>query len=104
MKQGEDTTAPRSITGKVMLTMVPNLMRALGYYPSEAEVTDMMTELQSEAEELGLSEPTHVDFDRFIALYTNHRPVFGIGKDQLGVRRTPTFFISNSSDKHALQS
>jgi Ca2+-binding EF-hand superfamily protein len=26
---------------------------------------------------------THVNFERFVALYTNHRPVFGIGKEQI---------------------
>ena len=30
--------------------MVPNLMRALGYYPSEAEVADMLQELQAEGQ------------------------------------------------------
>ena len=68
------------------MQVVPNLMRALGYYPSESEVGDMMVELQQEASEAGLPPPTSVDFERFIALYVNHRPVFGVGKDQLAVR------------------
>eukprot|EP00976_Prorocentrum_cordatum_P037952 770778-Prorocentrum_minimum.AAC.4 len=83
LEHGEDTTAPRKIDGTVQLTVVPNLMRALGYYPSESEVGDMMVELQQEAAEKGLPPPTAVDFERFIALYVNHRPVFGVGKDQL---------------------
>ena len=36
--QGEDTTAPRKATGRVPLAELPNLMRALGYYPTEQEV------------------------------------------------------------------
>mmetsp|Transcript_33102 Transcript_33102/g.55453 ORF Transcript_33102/g.55453 Transcript_33102/m.55453 type:complete len:898 (-) Transcript_33102:322-3015(-) len=81
--QGEDTTAPRKIEGTVELTVVPNLMRALGYYPSESEVGDMMVELQQEAADKGLPDPTVINFERFITLYVNHRPVFGVGKDQL---------------------
>lgn len=81
--QGEETTAPRQIDGQVVLAEVPNLMRALGYYPSEYEVADMLAELQGEAAEAGQPAPTHVDFTRFISLYVNHRPVFGVGKEQL---------------------
>ena len=29
------------------------------------------------------TQVTHVGFERFVALYTNHRPVFGIGKEQV---------------------
>ena len=36
--QGEDSTKPRSVGSKVPLGELPNLMRALGYYPTEAEV------------------------------------------------------------------
>eukprot|EP00854_Cymbomonas_tetramitiformis_P005148 gene5148-6259_t len=82
-EKGEETTAPRQIDGQVVLAEVPNLMRALGYYPSEYEVADMLAELQGEAAEAGQPAPTHVDFTRFISLYVNHRPVFGVGKEQL---------------------
>lgn len=33
--QGEDTTAERSSADTVPLSEVPNIMRALGYYPTE---------------------------------------------------------------------
>eukprot|EP00966_Prymnesium_polylepis_P196218 4547648-Prymnesium_polylepis.1 len=36
--QGEDTTEPRRITGLVPVSEVGNLMRSLGFYPSEKEV------------------------------------------------------------------
>jgi hypothetical protein len=55
--QGEDTTAPRAISGHVQLSMVPNLMRALGYYPSEAEVADMLEELQAEGRGQEVRQP-----------------------------------------------
>jgi hypothetical protein len=43
-------------------------MRALGYYPSESEVGDMMVELQQEAADRGLPDPTVINFERFIVL------------------------------------
>ena len=42
--QGEDTTEPRKITGRVPIAEVGNLMRALGYYPSEREIDEMTQE------------------------------------------------------------
>jgi len=43
--QGEETTAKRTITGKIPTSQVANLMRALGYYPSEREISQMTHEI-----------------------------------------------------------
>ncbi|GBG67926.1 hypothetical protein CBR_g1046 [Chara braunii] len=44
--QGEETTADRNITGLVKVSDIPDLMRALGYYPSDAEITELKLEIQ----------------------------------------------------------
>ena len=36
--QGEDTTAPRKISGTVPISQLGNMMRSLGFYPSTREV------------------------------------------------------------------
>lgn len=33
--QGEASMAPRAMSGKVPVSMLPDLMRAAGYYPSQ---------------------------------------------------------------------
>lgn len=38
LDQGENTTAPRVITETVSTKEIPNLMRAIGFYPSNDEV------------------------------------------------------------------
>lgn len=38
LNQGEDSPEPRNITDKIALTELPNLMRAVGFYPTEYEV------------------------------------------------------------------
>ena len=44
--EGESTTAPRRADGNVPLAEIPNLMRALGFYPSEREVEAMCSEVK----------------------------------------------------------
>ncbi|XP_054001995.1 cilia- and flagella-associated protein 251-like [Hylaeus anthracinus] len=39
LHQGENTTATRIVSEKVATKQIPNLMRAVGYYPSNEEVT-----------------------------------------------------------------
>lgn len=39
LHQGENTTATRIVSEKVSTKQIPNLMRAVGYYPSNEEVT-----------------------------------------------------------------
>ena len=58
-------------------------MRAMGYYPTQQEIHNMMNEVRfSSYTERG--EPNlHVDLDTFIKLFVNHRPVYGIGKNNI---------------------
>eukprot|EP00668_Euglena_longa_P012013 GGOE01014437.1.p1 GENE.GGOE01014437.1~~GGOE01014437.1.p1 ORF type:complete len:932 (-),score=199.66 GGOE01014437.1:205-3000(-) len=81
--QGEETTAKRKIEGKIPFTQVPNLMRALGYYPSEKEIQNMTYEIYTRFGRAIGSEDIHIDFESFIRLYVNHRPVFGTNKKNI---------------------
>lgn len=81
--EGEDTTKPRQITNAVPLAEIPNLMRAVGYYPSEREVSNMVNEVKyADFTTLGTVKD-QIGLDEFIALYVNHRPVFGVNKAQI---------------------
>lgn len=81
--QGEETTAKRKIEGKIPFTQVPNLMRSLGYYPSEKEIQNMTYEIYTKHGMAISSADIHIDFESFIRLYVNHRPVFGINKKNI---------------------
>lgn len=79
--QGEETTQPRRITGTVVASDVPDLLCAMGYYPSEAEVQDILTECQlSSSPEAAddQEEISDVSFSRLMLLLANHRPLKGI--------------------------
>jgi hypothetical protein len=67
----------------VPLAEIPNIMRALGYYPSELEVQNMCSEVMySRYAETGESADS-INLEDLIQLYINHRPVFGVGKEQI---------------------
>lgn len=82
--QGEETTAKRVLLGAIPFAQMPNLLRSLGYYPSDMEIGHMTYEV---ANMYGPSdEPLAevdvdailLDFSQFMRLYINYRPVFGI--------------------------
>ena len=80
---GEHSTSERNMTGKIPLAEIPNMMRALGFYPTEQEVENMCSEVKySRFTETGQTVDM-IGMDDFIRLYVNHRPVFGIGKEQI---------------------
>lgn len=81
--QGEDSTSPRRNTGKVPLSELPNLMRALGFYPTEQEVENMIAEVKYSQFAVTGDTVETVSLDDLIRLYVNHRPVLGIGKAQI---------------------
>merc|ERR1712054_731932 len=44
--QGENTTAARKVTGEVPMEQVPDLLRALGVYPSDWDIRDILQEIR----------------------------------------------------------
>ena len=90
--QGENTSDPRSITGKVPLSEVPYLMKALGYYLSEGDKDIMRSDVLAQvALASGKSpdslskedEDVYITFEDFFVLYVNYRPTRGLGDDDL---------------------
>ena len=79
----EDTTKTRRLDGLVPLEQLPNLMRAMGYYPTEQEVQNMTDEVKFSVYADQGDPTTTVSMDTFIRLFVNHRPVYGIGKGNI---------------------
>lgn len=81
--KNENTTKTRKLDGTVPLDELPNLMRAMGYYPTEQEVQNMINEVKfSKYSDMGIT--THsIDMHTFIKMFVNHRPVYGIGKNNI---------------------
>lgn len=58
-------------------------MRAMGYYPTQQEIQNMMDEVRFSSYTT-MGEPNlYVDLNTFIKLFVNHRPVYGIGKNNI---------------------
>eukprot|EP00873_Tetraselmis_striata_P037167 jgi/Tetstr1/457431/TSEL_004215.t1 len=81
--QGEDTTAPREIDGKIPVEALPDVLRALGYYPSKMEISSMLADINAKAAARDQPAPTHITFEQFLSLYANYRPVSGVIKDDI---------------------
>lgn len=80
----ENTTKTRKLEDKkVPVEELPNLMRAMGYYPTEQEVKNIIDEVKYSAFTQLAVPTTHVNIDEFIRLFVNHRPVYGIGKNNI---------------------
>lgn len=81
--QGENATASREITATIPLAEIPNVMRALGFYPTNDEIQHIVSEVKY-ARFTETTQAVHtVNLKDLIKLYVNHRPVFGIGKAQI---------------------
>jgi hypothetical protein len=81
--QDEDTTEHRNLTGSVPLNQIPYLMRAMGHYPTDQEIQNMVDEIKYSriSEQKPMVE--FLDQNDFVKLFLNHRPVYGIGTKQI---------------------
>ena len=93
--QGLNVTNARTISGYITIDEAINLMRALGFYPTEHQIVHMKQEVRYENMQLAgmraspstgstpaamaADEIDRINLDEFIKLYVNHRPVFGLG-------------------------
>tara|TARA_B100000482_G_scaffold192413_1_gene180505 strand:- start:2702 stop:5512 length:2811 start_codon:yes stop_codon:yes gene_type:complete len=82
-RQGEETTTSRKVLGAIHLSDVPRLMRAIGYYPSEQEVVNIISEIKYSTFTTSGQITESVDLHTFIRLYVNHRPVSGVKMHQI---------------------
>lgn len=81
--QGVNTMDNREVTTNISISEIPFVMRALGFYPSEQEIEDMLNEVKySKYVETG-NYITEIDLGDFIRLYVNHRPAFGLQPEKL---------------------
>ncbi|KAJ3415556.1 Cilia- and flagella-associated protein 251 [Chytridiales sp. JEL 0842] len=80
--QGEDASTTRQISDTVPINQVPNIMQALGFYPTLQETQDMLNELQLSPLPNGHLQDS-ITFPDLIRLYINHRPVHGLTESHL---------------------
>ena len=79
----ENTTRTRKLDGKVPVEEISNLMRAMGYYPTKQEEKNMIDEVRYQFLAENGQATTEVKLDEFIKLFVNHRPVYGIGQNNI---------------------
>ncbi|NXC80310.1 CF251 protein, partial [Cercotrichas coryphoeus] len=76
--QGIKTLERRQVSTYIPLEEIPSVMRAIGFYPSEEEIEEMINEVKfSKYADTG-EEVTKINLEDFIKLYINHRPVLGL--------------------------
>ncbi|NXS86424.1 CF251 protein, partial [Erpornis zantholeuca] len=77
-RQGINTMENRQVSTHIPLEEIPSVMRAIGFYPSEEEIEEMINEVKfSKYADTG-EEVTKINLDDFIRLYINHRPALGL--------------------------
>ncbi|KAF5287805.1 hypothetical protein FQR65_LT12173 [Abscondita terminalis] len=100
LHQGENTVLPRNVSDYIPISELPDLMRAVGYYPSEYEVwtnfnfyyleskiefqiDNMLIDQKYRDYDETKSLRNDVSFLEFIQLYVNYRPAHGISIETL---------------------
>ncbi|KAJ2996485.1 Cilia- and flagella-associated protein 251, partial [Globomyces sp. JEL0801] len=84
--QGEDVSVDRIVGDTVPLSQVPFIIQAMGYYPSNMEIDDMINEIKySRFSEGETEEVKEVTLNEIIKLYLNHRPETSVSSEDLEI-------------------
>ncbi|XP_026742733.1 cilia- and flagella-associated protein 251-like isoform X2 [Trichoplusia ni] len=73
--QGTFSPARRRVKDYIPIDSLPDLMRALGFFPSEYEVENLIVEAKYKV--FNRAPVSEIEFEEFVKLYLNHRPAFG---------------------------
>ncbi|KAJ3253758.1 Cilia- and flagella-associated protein 251 [Boothiomyces macroporosus] len=84
--QGEHTTSNRVIKSRVPLSEIPSLVQAMGFYPSNQEIDDMINEVKySTFAQANGKEATDISLHELIKLYLNHRPEVPVSAEDIEI-------------------
>ncbi|XP_051641713.1 cilia- and flagella-associated protein 251 isoform X2 [Manacus candei] len=81
--QGTNTLENRQVSVHIPLEEIPSVMRAIGFYPSEEEIEEMINEVKFSKCMDGGEQVTEINLEDFIKLYINHRPALGLSMKSL---------------------
>lgn len=73
--QPEESMEPHKLTGSIVLEELPNLLRAVGFYPTEEEVQNIINEVRYKTYMITGVTQNEVNLNDAIKIYVNHRPV-----------------------------
>lgn len=76
----------KKVEGKITVRDGVDIMRALGYFPTESEVENMEAEIafkRMKAAGDDKQESDLIDFQELVSLYINYRNVYGITREEL---------------------
>ncbi|NXK32634.1 CF251 protein, partial [Piprites chloris] len=81
--QGVNTLENRQVSVHIPLEEIPSVMRAIGFYPSEEEIEEMINEVKFSKYVDAGEQVTEINLEDFIKLYINHRPALGLSMKSL---------------------
>jgi len=80
---GENVMDSRAITGRIPIGEISTLMRAIGYFPSEEEIVNMVDEVRYKYFMTTGNLTFDITLDDFVKLYINHRPLFPLNSNAI---------------------
>ncbi|CAG5011460.1 unnamed protein product [Parnassius apollo] len=96
--QGTFSPSMRRVKDYIPLDALPDLMRALGFFPSEYEVENLIVEAKYKVCQRRPS--TEINFEEFVKLYLNHRSAFA--KDYRSLRNAFRNFASIHENSYVI--
>ncbi|NXH17363.1 CF251 protein, partial [Bucco capensis] len=82
-RYGIDTLETRQVSTHIPLEEIPSVMRAMGFYPSEEKIEEMINEVKFSTFVDTGEQVTEINLGDFIKLYINHRPAFGLSMTRI---------------------
>ncbi|NWR30106.1 CF251 protein, partial [Tachuris rubrigastra] len=82
-RQGMNTLKSRQVSTHIPLEEIPSVMRAIGFYPSEEEIEEMINEVKFSKYVDAGEQVTEINLADFIKLYINHQPALGLSMKSL---------------------
>lgn len=92
--QGENCKNERRVSSKVPIEQIANIMRGMGFYPTEEHINDMLNEVKFMKFVETKESVKEITMEELVRLYLNHRPVEPLCEEDITEAMT---ILSNGS-------